>query len=196
MCGFSSTIVAGGTESMSLVPMGGNKVSPNPALVDSYPDVYLTTGLVAENHARESSHLARGSGRVRAAQPSARDRGHRRRTIRGRNRAGDREARRAADGNGSRRSASWRSRSTKDRGAIRLPTRSRKLRPAFHARGTVTAGNSSQTSDGASAVVVTSADRARERGLDAAGPVRRVRDGRRRTRAIRPRTRAGDPEGR
>src|SRR5437763_9850408 len=55
MCGFASTIVAGGTESMSLVPMGGHKVAPNPALVDRYPDVYLTTGLVAENHARESS---------------------------------------------------------------------------------------------------------------------------------------------
>src|SRR5580765_6935976 len=55
MCGSASTIVAGGTESMSLVPMGGNKVSPNPALVDSYPDVYLSTGLVAENHAREAS---------------------------------------------------------------------------------------------------------------------------------------------
>src|SRR5690242_11362021 len=54
MCGFGEAIVAGGTESMSLVPMGGNKVSPNPALVDSYPDVYLSTGLVAENHARES----------------------------------------------------------------------------------------------------------------------------------------------
>src|SRR5438093_4945245 len=57
MCGFSSTFVAGGTESMSLVPMGGNKLSPNPALVDSYPDVYLSTGLVAENHARESGIL-------------------------------------------------------------------------------------------------------------------------------------------
>src|SRR5947207_13809108 len=55
MCGFASTIVAGGTESMSLVPMGGHKIAPNPALVDSYPDVYLSTGLVAENHARESS---------------------------------------------------------------------------------------------------------------------------------------------
>src|SRR5437016_4828791 len=54
MCGFTSTIVAGGTESMSLVPMGGHKVAPNPALVDHYPDVYLTTGLVAENHAREA----------------------------------------------------------------------------------------------------------------------------------------------
>src|SRR6185436_4026861 len=54
MCGGADAIVAGGTESMSLVPMGGNKVSPNPTLVDNYPDVYLSTGLVAENHARES----------------------------------------------------------------------------------------------------------------------------------------------
>src|SRR5260221_7635903 len=54
MCGFASTIVAGGTESMSMVPMGGHKIAPNPALMQSYPDVYLSTGLVAENHARES----------------------------------------------------------------------------------------------------------------------------------------------
>src|SRR5687767_11117510 len=54
MCGFAQAAIAGGTESMSMVPMGGNKVAPNPALVDSYPDVYLSTGLVAENHARES----------------------------------------------------------------------------------------------------------------------------------------------
>src|SRR5215470_16635586 len=55
MCGFAQTIVAGGTESMSLVPMGGHKIAPNPTLMDSYPDVYLSTGLVAENHARESA---------------------------------------------------------------------------------------------------------------------------------------------
>src|SRR5262245_44953850 len=54
MCGFASTIVAGGTESMSLVPMGGHQIAPNPTPVDTYPDVYLSTGLVAENHARES----------------------------------------------------------------------------------------------------------------------------------------------
>ena len=54
MCGFATAIVAGGTESMSLVPMGGNKIAPNPTLIDTYPDVYLSTGLVAENHARES----------------------------------------------------------------------------------------------------------------------------------------------
>src|SRR6476620_9634595 len=54
MCGFAESIVAGGTESMSLVPMGGHKISPNPALIDQYPDVYLSTGLVAEKHARDS----------------------------------------------------------------------------------------------------------------------------------------------
>src|SRR5262245_6528913 len=53
MCGFANIVIAGGTESMSLVPMGGNKVCPNPKLVDEYPDVYLSTGLVAENHARD-----------------------------------------------------------------------------------------------------------------------------------------------
>src|SRR5262249_47094804 len=54
MCGFASVVVAGGTESMSLVPMGGHKMAPNPTLMDQYPDVYLSTGLVAENHVRES----------------------------------------------------------------------------------------------------------------------------------------------
>ena len=73
MLGQGRAAVAGGTESMSMVPMGGNKISPNPALVVSYPDVYLSTGLVAENHARESG-VARRAGRVRAAQPPARDR--------------------------------------------------------------------------------------------------------------------------
>ena len=53
IAGGASAVIAGGTESMSLVPMGGNKVCPNPTLVDEYPDVYLSTGLVAENHARD-----------------------------------------------------------------------------------------------------------------------------------------------
>src|SRR5262245_36517387 len=54
MCGSASAIIAGGTESMSLIPMGGHTIAPNPGAIDSYPDVYLSTGLVAENHARES----------------------------------------------------------------------------------------------------------------------------------------------
>ena len=87
MCGFADIVIAGGTESMSLVPMGGNKVCPNPTLVEEYPDVYLSTGLVAENHAREYSDLARGAGRVRAAQPSARARRDRCRPVRRRDHA-------------------------------------------------------------------------------------------------------------
>src|ERR1700687_2600186 len=53
MLGHSEVIVAGGTESMSMVPMGGNKISPNPWLMDSYPDAYLSMGLTAENLARK-----------------------------------------------------------------------------------------------------------------------------------------------
>ena len=135
--------------------MGGHKVAPNPALVDSYPDVYLTTGLVAENHAREAQRLARGAGRVRAAQPPARGRGDRRRPVRRRDRR--RAGRRRHGG-------TVRSPATKGRGATRRSRRSAKLRPAFHVKGTVTAGNSSQTSDGAAAVVVMDArPRARAR---------------------------------
>ena len=48
MAGGAEVIVAGGTESMSIIPMGGNKISPNPWLVDHYPDAYLTMGLTAE----------------------------------------------------------------------------------------------------------------------------------------------------
>src|SRR5580765_1376755 len=51
--GGADAIVAGGLESMSMIPMGGNVVRPNPALVDSYPDYYLNMGLTAENLARK-----------------------------------------------------------------------------------------------------------------------------------------------
>src|SRR6201996_4830808 len=51
--GYSDVIVAGGTESMTMVPMGGNKVAPNPWLMDHYPDAYLGMGLTAENLARK-----------------------------------------------------------------------------------------------------------------------------------------------
>src|SRR5262249_24572972 len=56
--GSADVSVAGGVESMSRVPMGGHHVSPNPHLVESYADTYLSTGLVAENHARVS-HITR-----------------------------------------------------------------------------------------------------------------------------------------
>src|SRR5437773_10908034 len=53
MCGSAEVIVAGGTESMSLVPMAGHKLIPNPYLIDTYPDVYLSMGLTAENLANK-----------------------------------------------------------------------------------------------------------------------------------------------
>jgi acetyl-CoA acyltransferase len=150
MLGAARVVVAGGTESMSLVPMGGHKVSPNPALVDSYPDVYLTTGLVAETHAREAAVS-------REEQDAFAQRSHERALAAidaGRFR--DEIVPLAAAGEfqideGPRRDSSM--------AALR------KLRPAFHVNGTVTAGNSSQMSDGAAAVVVMDAERAAEAGL-------------------------------
>src|SRR3984885_1435157 len=55
MIGHADVILAGGTESMSMVPMGGNKISPNPWLMDHYPDAYLSMGLTAENLAKKYS---------------------------------------------------------------------------------------------------------------------------------------------
>src|SRR5688572_16367307 len=156
--GAAHVAVAGGTESMSLVPMGGNKIAPNPALVDSYPDVYLSTGLVAENHVRDfgisreeqDAFALRSHQRAVAAIDAGRFRDE---TValplRGQV---PESARRTFDvDEGPRR----------DTSAEALA----KLKPAFHARGTVTAGNSSPMSDGASAVVVMSGDRVRELGI-------------------------------
>jgi acetyl-CoA acyltransferase len=161
MVGSAEVAIAGGTESMSMVPMGGNKIAPNPALVDSYPDVYLSTGLVAENHAR-LSHISReeqdafalrSHQRAIAAIEAGRfadEIAPMRVTAVGPNGSGKREIVFSVD-EGPRR----------DTSAEALA----KLRPAFHAAGTVTAGNSSQTSDGAAAVLVTSAEYARTHGL-------------------------------
>ena len=154
-------ILAGGTESMSLVPMGGHTVAPNPHLVAEYPDVYLSTGLVAENHARES-------GISREAQDAFALESHRRALA-------------AIDAGRFKdeivalevRSSNVRRWGRRRRSAFEFDVRRRrgpaprhvrralaKLRPAFHVSGTVTAGNSSQMSDGAAAVLVMSADRA------------------------------------
>ena len=152
VAGGADVIVAGGTESMSLVPMGGNKVSPNPALVADYPDVYLSTGLVAENHARDHSIS-------REAQDAFALRSHQRAV------AATDEGRFASeimpfttsDG----------VRVDRDEGPRRDTSAEAlaKLKPAFHAGGTVTAGNSSQTSDGAAAVVLMSEARAHALGI-------------------------------
>jgi acetyl-CoA acyltransferase len=147
MTGGASVVVAGGTESMSMVPMGGNKIAPNPALVDSYPDVYLTTGLVAENHVREY-------GISRQDQDAFALRSHQRAVA-------AIDAGRFADETVPMASLATDEGPRRDTSLAALA----KLKPAFHANGTVTAGNSSQTSDGASAVVVMSGARARELGV-------------------------------
>ena len=166
MCGSAETIVAGGTESMSLVPMGGHKIAPNPELVAHYPDVYLSTGLVAENHARESQIS-------REAQDEFAFRSHARAlaAIDG-GRFTDEivplTVRLVAPANGNGGTPDVREITfaidegpRRDTSAAALG----KLRPVFHVAGSVTAGNSSQTSDGAAAVVVTSAERAKNAGL-------------------------------
>ena len=165
MCGWASAIVAGGTESMSLVPMGGNKVSPNPALVESYPDVYLTTGLVAENHVRDH-------GIAREEQDAFALRSHQRAVAaidggRFEDEVVPLAYRVASPGNGSGAAPVRDVVFAQDEGPRRDTSMDAlaKLRPAFHANGSVTAGNSSQTSDGAAAVLVTSAAFAKERGL-------------------------------
>ena len=164
MCGFAGAVVAGGTESMSLVPMGGNKVSPNPTLVDYYPDVYLSTGLVAENHARESRI-------TREEQDAFALRSHQRAldAIAAGRFAEEITALTFKQVNGTEngKPAVKEVTFSQDEGPRRDTSAEAlaKLRPAFHATGTVTAGNSSQTSDGAAAVIVTSASMAKERGL-------------------------------
>ena len=160
MAGFADAIVAGGTESMSLIPMGGHKIAPNPVLVEGYPDVYLTTGLVAENHAREAAVTREEQDAFALASHqkavAAIDAGRFRDEI------VPLQVRIAANGNGPR-SVAFET----DEGPRRDTSLDAlaKLKPAFHVTGTVTAGNSSQTSDGAAAVVVMSADRARALGI-------------------------------
>jgi acetyl-CoA acyltransferase len=153
--GTADIVVAGGTESMSLIPMGGHTVAPNPDLVRDYPDVYLSTGLVAENHARES-------GISREAQDAFAFESHRRAVaaIDGGRFADEIVPIDVATRNGT-------VTVSVDEGPRRdtSPDALASLKPAFHVKGTVTAGNSSQTSDAASVVLVMSAERARALGL-------------------------------
>jgi len=144
LLGAAEVIVAGGTESMSLVPMGGNKISPNPALVDSYPDVYLTTGLVAENHVKDY-------GISREEQDAFALRSHQRAIA-------AIDAGRFADETVALADLKTDEGPRRDTSLEALA----KLKPAFHAKGSVTAGNSSQMSDGAAAVVVMSGDRVKQ----------------------------------
>jgi acetyl-CoA acyltransferase len=172
MAGQGEVAVAGGTESMSMLPMGGNKVSPNPWLVENYPDTYLNMGLTAENLAKKygitreqadefsySSHqkaiAAIAAGKFKDEIVPV---------------AVSYNVMEAAAANGSTNGSKPKTVKTSfdtDEGprADTSVEALAKLKPAFHARGVVTAGNSSQTSDGAAASVVMSAERAKALGL-------------------------------
>src|SRR5688500_5075557 len=152
MTGAAEVIVAGGTESMSLVPMGGNKIAPNPTLVEDYPDVYLSTGLVAENHVRDF-------GISRQAQDELSLRSHARAIAAiDAGRFADEIVPVTAAGGAV---------VDRDEGPRRDTSMEAlgKLKAAFAEGGTVTAGNSSQMSDGAAAVVLMSEARANALGL-------------------------------
>ncbi|HKW56039.1 MAG TPA: acetyl-CoA C-acyltransferase [Candidatus Acidoferrum sp.] len=175
--GSAQAIVAGGTESMTMVPMGGNKVSPNPWLVDHQPDTYINMGLGTENIARKF-----GITREHADQFSVESHKKALAAIA----AGKFKEETVPvevkitsfpNGNGSSYGAA------KAKAAPKATTQTfvfdtdegpradtsmealAKLKPAFHVKGTVTAGNSSQMSDGAAASIVMSEERARALGL-------------------------------
>jgi len=173
MAGQGDVAVAGGTESMSLVPMGGNKVAPNPWLMDHYPDTYLSMGLTAENLAKKY-----GITREQADEFSLKSHEKAIAAIA----AGKFKdeivpyeisynyVEASANGSSSKPSTKPKTLTAlfeTDEGP-RADTSMEalaKLKPAFHAKGAVTAGNSSQMSDGAAAAVVMSAERARALGL-------------------------------
>ncbi|MGH9470608.1 MAG: acetyl-CoA C-acyltransferase, partial [Terriglobia bacterium] len=164
MAGQGEAIVAGGTESMSMIPMGGYNFSPNPVLVESYPDVYLSMGLTAESVARKYAIS-------REQQDAFALRSHQRAL------AAIHEGKfseevvplEVTDVNmNGHRPQSEKFIFSADEGPRRdtsLEALS-KLKPAFHAHGAVTAGNSSQMSDGAAAALVLSAERARQLGIN------------------------------
>lgn len=163
--GQTRVALAGGTESMSMVPMGGNKLSANPWLIDHYPDVYLSMGLTAERVA-EKCGISREDADAFAlashqkALAAIRDGEFAEEIV-------PVSITHAVPGEklGSVKTESVEM--TVDEGP-RADTSAEalaKLKPAFHAKGTVTAGNSSQTSDGAAMAVVMDEVRAKELGL-------------------------------
>jgi len=161
--GNAHCIVAGGTESMSMIPMGGHKIAPNPVLVETNPDTYLSMGLTAENLAREF-RISREEQDAFALE-SHRRALHAIDSGRFKDEIVPLPAREVAVEHGQRvvREFTF----DTDEGPRRDTSMEAlaKLRPAFKIEGTVTAGNSSQMSDGAAAVVVMSEDKARSLGI-------------------------------
>lgn len=160
LAGQTRVVMAGGTESMSMVPMGGNKLSANPWLVEHYPDVYLSMGLTAERVAEKFGITREGADAFALASHEKALAAIREGvfadeivpvTVTKTEAGGKFVTEEVTVDEGPR----------ADTSAEALA----KLKPAFHAQGTVTAGNSSQTSDGAAMAVVMDETRAKELGL-------------------------------
>jgi acetyl-CoA acyltransferase len=177
MVGGCEVAVAGGTESMSMIPMGGNKISPNPWLVDHYPDVYLSMGLTAER-------LAKRFGITRENADKFSLRSHEKAVAAiAAGRFSDETTPVPVSFTSSPQGGFAQTGQSGRATAVRLQTEQltfttdegpradtslealAALKPAFHVKGSVTAGNSSQMSDGAAAAVVMSAERARILGI-------------------------------
>ena len=162
--GGAEAVVAGGAESMSMVPMGGNKIAVNPWLVENYPGSYLTMGLTAE---RVAQHY--GISREDADRFSLES--HRKALAAMESGKFESEivpvavTNTTANGNGKPQTTTTEFRADEGPRSDTTYEALAKLPAVFHARGTVTAGNSSQTSDGAAAAVVMSAERAEQLGI-------------------------------
>jgi acetyl-CoA acyltransferase len=161
--GGAEVIVAGGLETMSMIPMGGHIIRPNPHLVEHYPDFYLSMGLATENVARkyevtreeQDEFALRSHTRAAAALDEGKFTDE---TVPLHVVLEDMDE----NGKKQRREVVF----DKDEG-VRRDTSAEglaKLKPAFHVKGTITAGNASQMSDGAAAAIVMSDSRARELG--------------------------------
>jgi acetyl-CoA acyltransferase len=164
MTGMAHVIIAGGTESMSQVPMGGFRLEPNPALVDTMPDAYLGMGLTAENLAakyrigREDADAFAFESHRKAV--AAIDAGRFREEcvpvpVREVN----------LDEKGQRKVSEFQFDTDEGPRRDTTPEKLAALKPAFSPKGTVTAGNASQRSDGAAAVVVMSGEKVKALGL-------------------------------
>src|SRR5215469_6400968 len=176
--GSAQVIVAGGTESMSMVPMGGNKVSPNPWLVDHYPDTYINMGLGTENIARkfgigreQADEFSLGSHKKALAAIAAGK--FKDETV-----PVEVQLTSVPNGNGASSRAKSAGKPVTETLIFSVDEGPRadtsldalaKLKPAFHVKGTVTAGNSSHMSGGAAAAVVMSDVRAKSMGVKPLG---------------------------
>jgi acetyl-CoA acyltransferase len=173
MSGFADVIIAGGAESMSLVPMTGNTYAPDPYLAEQYPAVYTSMGITAENVARryrvgrEEQDAFALQSHMKAA--TAIREGRFKNEV-----VPLTVVKRQFLGEGKPHVTTKEVIFDTDEG-VRFDTSAEalaKLPPAFHAKGTVTAGNSSQTSDAAAAAVVMSKERAERMGVKPLGVFR------------------------